>query len=129
MARVGQAKFHRRPTPKLCVAVAQEVPVNLEVAMKALRLAVPFAALLALAACGTMQPQRTAGGVVAGGGIGAGGGAAIGAALGIVGGPPGVLAGAAMGAAIGGAAGATGGAIASAASPDVVNLGPVPGSQ
>jgi hypothetical protein len=65
-------------------------------------------AALALAACGTSQPDRTQGGAAAG--------AATGAAVGIVGGPVGVVAGAGIGAAGGAIAGAT-------TSPSQVNLG------
>jgi hypothetical protein len=66
---------------------------------------------LALAGCGTSQPERAQGG--------AAGGAAAGAAVGAVGGPIGALAGAGIG--------AVGGAVAgSQTTPQQVNLGPPP---
>lgn len=67
--------------------------------------------LLALAGCGSREPQRVTGGAEAG--------AASGAAVGLVGGPIGVAA----GAVVGGGAGAITGAVTS---PKQVNLGPPP---
>src|ERR687895_1519450 len=66
------------------------------------------AVVLAVAACGTRQPDRTTGGAATG--------AATGAAVGALGGPVGALAGAAIGAGAGAATGA-------ATSPSDVNLG------
>ena len=66
------------------------------------------AVVLALAACGTRQPDRTTGGAATG--------AATGAAVGALGGPVGALAGAAIGAGAGAATGY-------ATSPSDVNLG------
>ncbi len=66
------------------------------------------AVVLAVAACGTREPDRTTGGAATG--------AATGAAVGALGGPVGVLAGAAIGAGAGAATGA-------ATSPRDVNLG------
>jgi hypothetical protein len=68
---------------------------------------------LAVAACGTREPDRTTGGAAAG--------AATGAGVGALGGPVGVLAGAAIGAGAGAATGA-------ATSPSDVNLGRPPWS-
>ena len=68
---------------------------------------------LAVAACGTREPDRTAGGAAAG--------AASGAGIGALGGPVGVLAGAAIGAGAGAATGA-------ATNPSDVNLGRPPWS-
>lgn len=66
---------------------------------------------LALAGCGTRQPERARGG--------AAGGAAAGAAVGAIGGPIGALAGAGIG--------AVGGAVAgSQTTPKQINLGPPP---
>lgn len=70
-----------------------------------------FAAVSLLAACGTQEPNRTAGGAATG--------AATGAAVGAIGGPPGIAAGALIGAAAGAGTGA-------ATSPSAVNLGPPP---
>ena len=66
------------------------------------------AVVLAVAACGTREPDRTTGGAATG--------AATGAAVGALGGPVGVLAGAAIGAGAGAATGY-------ATSPSDVNLG------
>ncbi|CAA9227428.1 MAG: hypothetical protein AVDCRST_MAG04-947 [uncultured Acetobacteraceae bacterium] len=71
------------------------------------------ALVLAAAACGTREPDRTGGGAAAG--------AATGAAVGALGGPVGLLAGAAIGAGAGAATGA-------ATSPSDVNLGRPPWS-
>jgi hypothetical protein len=71
------------------------------------------ALVLAAAACGTREPDRTGGGAAAG--------AATGATVGALGGPVGVLAGAAVGAGAGAATGA-------ATSPSDVNLGRPPWS-
>jgi hypothetical protein len=68
---------------------------------------------LAVAACGTREPDRTTGGAAAG--------AATGAGIGALGGPVGALAGAAIGAGAGAATGA-------ATSPSDVNLGRPPWS-
>ncbi len=77
------------------------------------KLIVAAAVVLATAACGTREPDRTAGGAAAG--------AATGAAVGALGGPVGALAGAAIGAGAGAATGA-------ATSPSDVNLGRPPWS-
>lgn len=90
--------------------------------MKTLKLAVPFAALLVLAACGTSQPGR----FIAGTGVGAAGGAGTGALIGLIGGPAApftVPVGAAIGAATGAALGAT---VSAATGPDTINLGSPP---
>src|ERR687895_793892 len=71
------------------------------------------AVVLAVAACGTRQPDRTTGGAATG--------AATGAAVGALGGPVGALAGAAIGAGAGAATGV-------ATSPSDVNLGRPPWS-
>jgi hypothetical protein len=71
------------------------------------------AVVLAVAACGTREPDRTTGGAATG--------AATGAAVGALGGPVGVLAGAAIGAGAGAATGY-------ATSPSDVNLGRPPWS-
>ncbi|MGC9268612.1 hypothetical protein [Acidiphilium sp.] len=76
-------------------------------------LAAPLALgmVLALAGCGTQQPERAQGG--------AAGGAAAGAAVGAIGGPIGALAGAGIG--------AVGGAVAgSQTTPKQINLGAPP---
>lgn len=69
--------------------------------------------VLAVAACGTREPDRTTGGAATG--------AATGAAVGALGGPVGMLAGAAIGAGAGAATGAV-------TSPSDVNLGRPPWS-
>lgn len=72
---------------------------------------VAFGMALALAGCGTTQPQRAQGG--------AAGGAVAGAAVGAIGGPVGALAGAGIG--------AVGGAVAgSQTTPKQINLGAPP---
>ena len=71
------------------------------------------ALVLAVAACGTREPDRTTGGAATG--------AATGAAVGALGGPVGVLAGAAIGAGAGAATGAV-------TNPGDVNLGRPPWS-
>jgi hypothetical protein len=71
------------------------------------------AIVVAVAACGTREPDRTTGGAATG--------AATGAAVGALGGPVGVLAGAAIGAGAGAATGA-------ATNPSDVNLGRPPWS-
>lgn len=70
-------------------------------------------AVVAVAACGSREPDRTTGGAAAG--------AATGAAVGALGGPVGLLAGAAIGAGAGAATGA-------ATNPSDVNLGRPPWS-
>jgi hypothetical protein len=72
------------------------------------KLVVVAAAVVAVAACGTREPDRTTGGAATG--------AATGAAVGALGGPVGLLAGAAIGAGAGAATGAV-------TSPNDVNLG------
>ena len=79
--------------------------------MRVVSIAVSFAMLGFLAACGTKEPERAEGGAASG--------AATGAAVGLVGGPVGVVAGGLIGGAAGGAAGA-------ATKPSTVNLGPPP---
>jgi hypothetical protein len=82
-------------------------------ATMARKLVVVAAAVVAVAACGTREPDRTTGGAATG--------AATGAAVGALGGPVGLLAGAAIGAGAGAATGA-------ATNPSDVNLGRPPWS-
>jgi hypothetical protein len=77
------------------------------------KLAGTLVMVLAVAACGTREPDRSTGGAAAG--------AATGAGIGALGGPVGALAGAAIGAGAGAATGA-------ATSPSDVNLGRPPWS-
>jgi hypothetical protein len=75
--------------------------------------AILFVAAVALAGCGTSQPDRTSGGAATGAGTGA--------VIGLLGGPVGVGIGALIGAGVGAGAGA-------AVSPSHVNLGTPPWS-
>jgi hypothetical protein len=73
-----------------------------------IRIAIVVGSLALLAACGTSEPNRAAGGA----GVGAGTGAVVGA----IAGPPGAAVGAVVGAGVGAAGGA-------ATTPSQVNLG------